>query len=172
MLLFSAFLLRIITLFKKQQRDPQVPKWLILSLGFLYISMDELGCFHELLILPLQRLFGNLAHGIFFFAWVIPGIFIVILLALYFLKFLLSLPANTKYPFIFAGFLYVGGALGFELIGGNYLSLHAARDLTYSFITTVEESMEMIGIIIFIHTLLKYIEENCREVILRFSEES
>ena len=47
-----------------------------------------------------------------------------------------------------------GGAIGVELIGGRYLELHGVENLTYAMITTVEESLEMAGVIIFIWALL------------------
>ncbi len=67
-----------------------------------------------------------------------------------------------------AATLYVGGAIGFELIGGRYSELHGAQNLTYSMIATTEESLEMAGVIFFIRALLVYIAEKKKEVRIRF----
>ena len=40
--------------------------------------------------------------------------------------------------------------------------------MTYRMIVTIEESLEMAGLIIFIWALLKYIAENYKEVRFRF----
>lgn len=51
-----------------------------------------------------------------------------------------------------------------ELIGGYYWKLNGWRDLTYILLATVEESLEMAGVIIFIWGLLEYIADNHKEV--------
>jgi hypothetical protein len=67
-----------------------------------------------------------------------------------------------------AATLFIGGALGFELVGGRWVELHGKENLTCSMIATVEESLEMAGVIVFIYALLKYIAENYNEVRFRF----
>jgi hypothetical protein len=60
------------------------------------------------------------------------------------------------------------GGIGCELIGGWFAELHGTANLTYATITTVEESLEMAGVIIFIWALLVYIADNYKEVRFRF----
>ena len=72
-------------------------------------------------------------------------------------KFLLDLPSRTRVLFISSGILFVTGAIGFELIGGWYADKHGTGNITYALITTCEELLEMLGIALFIYTLLKYI---------------
>jgi hypothetical protein len=67
-----------------------------------------------------------------------------------------------------AAILYIGGAIGVELIGGRYAELHGEENWTYSMITTVEESLEMAGLIVFIWALLEYCADNYKEVRFRF----
>jgi len=66
--------------------------------------------------------------------------------------------------FFIAAVLYMGGAVGFELIGGRYYELHAGNDLTYRMFVHIEESMEMSGSIVFIWGLLKYMTERYKSV--------
>lgn len=68
-----------------------------------------------------------------------------------------------------AAAIYLGGAIGFELVGGQHVELHGEENLTYSVITTIEESLEISGLIFFIWALLKYCEEHYQEVQLRFT---
>ena len=168
LLLFAALLLAVITVLKRRQTASHVSHWAILSFGFLFMAADEAWSFHERLIKPVRKLFGDGNLGVFYFAWVIPGIALVLVLALFFLRFLLRLPAKTRLTFLMAATLYIGGAIGFELIGGRYAELHGNRNLTYSMIVTVEESLEMAGVIIFIWALLVYIADNYKEVRFRF----
>lgn len=164
LMFFAALLLAVIALLNGKQTTPHVSKWAILSFGFLFMAYDEAFQVHEELISPVRTLLGDGNLGVFYFAWVIPGIALVLVLTLFFLRFLLHLPATTRRTFLMAATLYIGGAIGFELIGGRYAELHGYENLTYSMITTVEESLEMAGVIIFIWALLVYIADNHKEV--------
>lgn len=136
--------------------------------GFLYIAFDEAFQIHEKLIWPFQRLIGEDNLGIFYFAWVIPAIFIVIMLGLFFLKFLLYLSVTERNRFLLAAALYLGGAIGMELIGGRHVELYGEENWGYSTITTLEESLEMAGLIFFIWALLKYCEAHYSSVQFHF----
>jgi hypothetical protein len=134
------------------------------------MAIDEAASIHELLTWPMRSLLGLLgqqASGIFFFTWVIPGIAVAMVFGLSYLKFLLHLPAKTRWRFVVAATLYLGGAIGMELIGGRYADLHGMENLAYSMTATVEESLEMAGVIVFIYTLLNYIADNYQEIRLR-----
>lgn len=154
LLLTAAALLAVIALSKSKANELFARHWGALSAIFLLMSLDEAANLHERLISPLQRLLG--ASGWFRFAWVIPGMIFVAVLALSYLKFLLHLPKLTKAFFLLAGSLYVGGALGMEMIAGQYADLHGVENFTYSMITTVEEALEMSGVVVFIYALLRY----------------
>jgi len=172
LLLFAALLLAVITALEHQRQMPHIPKWGLLTAGFLYMAFDEAFSVHERLMAPLREMMGvadpvgtvkgEVVLGIFYFAWVIPGIAVVLVLGLYFMRFLLHLPASTRYRFLAAATIYLGGALGCELIGGRYAEVHGYDNWTYTFIATAEETLEMAGMITFIWALLKYCAENYR----------
>jgi hypothetical protein len=168
LLLTSALLLSGIAIINGKQRLPHVSKWAILSFGFLFMSYDEIFAVHEKLIMPLRTLLGDSNLDIFYFAWVIPGIAVVFVLGLFFYKFLLYLPAKTRLRFLISATLYIGGAIGMEMIGGRYGLLHGEKNWTYAMIVTVEESLEMAGLIFFIYALLKYGAESYKEVHFKF----
>lgn len=170
LMLFAALLLAIIAVLNRKQRAPHVSKWATLSFGFLFLAYDEAFQVHEQLNSPVASLLGEGSLGVFYFAWVIPGIVGVLAVGLFFLKFLLHLSAKTRLAFLLAAALYLGGAIGVELIGGRYAELHGLKNLTYSMITTVEESLEMAGLIVFIWALLKYCADNHKEMRFRFDD--
>ena len=64
-------------------------------------------------------------------------------------RFLGHLPPTTRFRFILAGAVFVGGALGVELILGYWTDLHGSSNLGYAIIDWVEESMEMTGVGLF-----------------------
>jgi hypothetical protein len=164
LILIAAFLLAIIAAIKREQKACHASKWVILSVGFLFMASDEVFQFHERLNIPVGTLLGDGSLGVFYFPWVIPGIVLVFVLGLYFLRFLGYLPTATSFRFLLAATLYIGGAIGIELIGSSHAELHGFENWTYSKIATLEESLEMAGLIVFIGALLNYCTHNCKEV--------
>lgn len=170
LLLCATLLLAIITLLKKQQKARDVTKWAILSFWFLLMSIDEAWSLHEELTEPIRRLLGRESAGIFYFAWIIPGIVLVSVFALFFLRFLLRLPQKTRRAFLGAATLYITGTIGIEAISGSYAEVYGYETFAYNFMATVEESLEMAGIIWFIYALLKYLADYYSEVALQFEK--
>lgn len=167
LLLSAAALLAVIARLNSRHGMPYASKWLILSTGFLYLAYDEAFSVHERFIKPVRSLLGDDSLGIFYYAWVIPGMVIVIMLALFFFNFLLSLPSRDRLMFLLSAGLYLGGAIGFELVGGSYAEMNGVKNLAYTMIVTVEEGLEMAGVIVFIYALLEYCSDNYREVRFR-----
>lgn len=168
LLLFCASLtLALIAVLERRHEGIDVSKWAMLAAGFMLMTLDEDLSFHELLIAPLRTLLGGQHLGIFFFAWVIPGFALVAAVGAFFLRFLFRLPRRTAIAFVISAAIYLGGALGVELVEGWWREAHGHRNLTYHLLVSLEEGMEMTGIIAFIHALLNYIAKRYGEV--RFS---
>lgn len=166
-LLFCALLLSVVSFLKRQNRDPYFWNWVGLSTIFALMSLDEATSIHEEISYFLHRTFNT--TGIFYYAWIIPGIAFILIFGIIYLKFTLNLHKRTKYFFMVAFFIYVGGALGLEIVEGAY-KYEYGPSLTLNIIETIEEVLEMSGIIIFIYALLDYIEMCLRskEIRLRF----
>ncbi len=166
LLLTTGFLLWVIARGKKEQGQIFSWHWTLLSVVFFFLAADEAIGFHELLIVPLRTLLD--AGGVLYFTWVIPGILVVLGLGIYYLKFLFHLEIVDRIRFIVAGALYVGGAIGVEMIGGHYYWLtNRSKDLTYTLITTTEESLEMAGLTLFIFALLDYMARHLPSFAIR-----
>jgi hypothetical protein len=162
-LLLSSFLLLLfIALSVKKQKSAYFPHWILLTVGFLFMAADELLSFHERLGLFMRDCLKEDIHGYFFYSWVIVAIPLIIALALFFVKFWWNLPKRSKFTFLAAAIVYLGGCVGFEMLGGNHAEKHGIFNSTYCFFETMEEGLEMFGIIIFIWGLLNHIEEHCQ----------
>lgn len=166
---FCSYLLAIITSIRTAQNSKYAKHWKALSLIFLFFALDEACSIHELLI-PVLRGAMN-AKGILYFTWVVPAFFLLIVFLFAYRKFILNLPTKTKTLFVLAGMIYVFGALGMELVGG-YIADNFGYGTLYGMAATVEELMEMFGIVIFINGLLSYIRSHLRELHLSLSFES
>jgi hypothetical protein len=164
-LLISALLLGIISIFKKISSDSFTLQWQILAVIFLYLGIDESVSIHELFMWFLQKRFA--LEGVFRFAWVIVAIPFVLGVGLFYLKLVFSLPKRTRNLILAAGLTYVMGALGMEMIGGEYTEKHGFDGL-YGAMTTIEEALEMFGISIFIFALLDYLKSYGKVIQLYF----
>jgi len=154
LLLASALLLGIIS-WLKERRSRYRGSWIALSAIFFYLAVDESTKLHELLTKPIRD--GLHTGGIFLYAWVIVAVPLLIILGILLLPFILNLPRKTKRFFLLAAVLYVGGALGFEMISGGFISQFGIDNIFYLFLSTVEETLEIIGLTVFIYALLDYI---------------
>jgi hypothetical protein len=154
-LLFSSFLLGAIAYAKSLDRCRYQHHWKILSFIFLGLSLDEVFQWHEHLI-GLRSLLH--ATGFLYFTWVVPMGFLVAIFLLSYSKFLFHLPVSTKKLFVAATAVYIGGAIGMEMVGGYLASTRGQENVAYVLETTIEESLEMLGIVVFIHALISYIK--------------
>jgi hypothetical protein len=173
LLISAAFLLTTITILERRRADKFPIYWAVLAFGFLLMSADEAVSIHESFDEPLRIFFGSDRLGYFVSVpWAIPGIAVVLALGLFFIRFLLRIPEKTAIAFTAAGFLYVLGSIGFELVGGVVFKLRGSRDLMYNMVATVEESLEMAGVILFLWALMSYLADNYGEIVFRFGPTS
>jgi len=100
---------------------------------------------------------GYTLSGMFYFSWVIPGAVLVGVVAVLYLRFVWSLARPTRAGFVATAVLFLGGALGMEMIGAWQASSHGMDSLTYALLATCEEFLEMASIVVFIHTLLAHL---------------
>jgi hypothetical protein len=153
--MLCSFTAAMIAATKKQAGDRFVKHWKGFALVFAYLALDEAAAIHELSTEPLRFLFN--ASGIFYFAWIIPGAIFFLLFALSCFKFVKALPTKTRILLMLAGATFVTGAIGVEMIGAWHDDTFGAQaDLTYALITTVEETLEMLGVLTLLYALLSY----------------
>lgn len=169
LLLSAALLLGVIAHHAYRTRSPFRVHWAILSIIFVYISVDEFAVLHEHLDEPMHAVLD--AGGIFYYAWVIPAMVLLVLFGIGYARFFWHLSPRWKLLFAAAGLIYVGGALGIEMIGGWYVAQYEDRTFTYELLVTVEEVMEKTGVLLFVYALLEYIRAHGIEVHLTVEEE-
>jgi spermidine synthase len=156
LLLLAVAILAVIAAAKWRGIDSYRWQWIGLTLIFLYLSMDEAVSIHEFASNPLNITFKT--SGYLYFGWQIVAVPIVLIFALLYLRFLFHLPAYTRYGFILSGVIYVSGAIFIEGLSANQLFLdNDVFTYRYMVIATVEETSEMLGVVLFIYSLLSYI---------------
>lgn len=172
LLLLASLLLALIAIFKTTCQDTYRRHWVFLSLILLYMAIDEASEIHEMLNKLGWWITGQKrTGGIFHYGWVMFGMAMAIAVALSYLKFFLHLPSHTKIQFVTAAATFLSGALGVEILEGLYASSHGGENtFQYSMFVTIEEGLEMAGVIILINALLAYIRTCQIDVRLRFDK--
>ncbi|MGB8698979.1 MAG: hypothetical protein WCD18_06145 [Thermosynechococcaceae cyanobacterium] len=165
LLFISAFILWIISAQSQDKKHSFFKHWRFLSLFFLLMSLDEAVGFHENLIEPTKAVLH--LKGVFSFAWIVPALFFVIAMAIYYIPFLKHLPSRTRKGFLLSAAVYLSGVFVLEALDGAYLntfgqSIQVAgagwHGMIYAVLTSLEEFCEFSGIIIFIGILISYLQ--------------
>ena len=166
-LLLSAVLLGMIGLVNKREDNLYTLHWFGLAAIFLFLSIDEAASLHEKLgfelLNPMLKSIGYF-HGFGYFPWVIAGATFTLIVALAYLRFLAALPSQTGSLFLIAGTLFVGGALGMEMLEARYIYYYSEADFTYYMFVAVEECLEMLGVVLFLYALLLHLGSRVRGI--------
>lgn len=155
MILVGALLCAGIAHGRRRQGTSDVRHWAALSLIFGLLAIDEFASLHEQFGPPFRR-WLDIEGGPLRWAWVVPAIVAVTVFVVVFGRFLGRLPRSTRRGLWTAGVLFVSGAIGMEMLAAAS-SLLDKTDILYVLSTTVEETLEMLGIAVFLYTLLAYI---------------
>ena len=178
--LLCSILLAVIAVAKKRRSDRYSLHWGVLSIILLFLSLDEVASIHEAIGQQSERLLhsttGLIPGGAIKFFWVVPGAIFVFIVVLAYLRFLADLPRSTRYSFLFAGALFVLGALGLEMLSAQVSSSSesianffgsAIPKIMIGLQTCVEEMFEMLGLTAFVYALLAYIRSYVEDISVR-----
>ncbi|MBK9389983.1 MAG: hypothetical protein IPN68_07260 [Bacteroidetes bacterium] len=161
LLLFISGLLFLITNLIKLNINKYEFRWVLLSVIFLYLSVDESVNIHARLGAVFKKIIGSGNLPDYFqYGWVLPYLIVLVFLSLYFARFFFSFDRKTIVRFAIAFIVYVTGAAGMEMIESKFHVLYGTYHLMYKILVAIEEIMEMTGSILFIRALLIYISEN------------
>ena len=138
--------------------------WLMASALLFFLSWDEASQIHEKLNKSMHALLGGGDQGIFTFAWVIPYSVLVALVAVVMIPFIKELPRKLFLKLALAGSVYVSGAIGMEMIG----AVHEFQSASYITMISIEESLEIGGMLLFLFFLLQEIDSRTSAAELRF----
>lgn len=167
-LMFCSTLLLIISAAKRKSKDRYFFHWLFLGIIFLVLATDEMIQLHEQVTTPIREILHT--TGYLYITWVIPAIIFGIVFLVAYFKYLLHLPRNFRFLFIISGVIYILGAIGLEIISSNHIYFYGQNDFSYALLTTVEETLEMTGVLFFIYTLTSYISIELSTLRISFGE--
>jgi hypothetical protein len=178
--LLCSMLLAVIAVAKKRRSDRYSLHWGVLSVILLLLSLDEVASIHEAIGQQSENLLhsvtGLTPGGAIKFFWVVPGAILALIVLLAYLRFLAELPRSTRRSFLFAGALFVLGALGLEMLSAQVSSSSegianlfgsAIPKIMIGLQTCVEEMFEMLGLTAFVYALLAYISSYAEDISVR-----
>lgn len=151
LLALNAMSLTIVSLWDRC-RSP----WRFLSVVVLGVAIDEAVQFHEMFVPALRNAFGF--SGALTFAWVVPYSGLVLALAAIAIRAVLALPRRQRAQVVIAAMVFLAGAIGMEVVGAAYADANGQKNLVFALLTTLEETLEMVGVAIaidaFVHLLV------------------
>ena len=153
---FCAIFMVLIYVNHKELATPWYRYWAFLALIFAIMSVDEIAQLHERSIEPLKHLFGIISGDLLTNAWVILAFVFLPLMALVYLRFLMAMESRSALLFIASGIVFVSGVVGVEIISGVMKGLYSTASLAFAISTTVEETLELLGLALFVYALTDY----------------
>ena len=117
-------------------------RWMVLAVGFHFLSLDEVAGFHEYLNSVVTEV-----------SWAVLAIPLVGAIGVYMIPLLKRIERAEAVQFVVAGAVYVGGAVGVELATEPFIDADGLNTLAYNLTTALEEGMEMGGVLLFIRAL-------------------
>ncbi|UVF18391.1 hypothetical protein HPT29_018010 [Microvirga terrae] len=169
---FSALLWQLAALFaldsaKLVKRHPGLEpwRWYMLAALCLFLSLDEAASFHE----TIGALIGDAVlnkvglNATFYYPWVVFGLLFSAIVGLIFVPFLKALPRSVLIFFVAGAIVFMSGAVGCELIASAVESgaIEFPFGLSWRRLVALEEFLEMLGINLLIHGLLRFRAQGC-----------
>ena len=182
-LLLCSILLATIAATRKLQGERYALHWAGLSIIFLLLSVDEVARVHETVGTAMGKSFiefvGFSPTGFLHYTWIVAGAFFALVVLLTYLKFLFHLPRKTLRLFLLSGVVFCAGALGFELLelqltsasfeSGRYVweDMSVATQRRMIIQGSIEDGLEMMGVVIFVYALLSYMSSYLNEITIK-----
>lgn len=158
LMLLCALALLFIALQARREDPWKAAPWMILTVVFCALSLDEVAAVHEWLSAALSARFDN--TGLFYFAWTLPALVVCLAGLACFIPFILGFGGFDRILLIGSAFVFLSGAIGMEMLGGAEAEAGGIETLRYRMLATIEESLEYAGLLLFLLFLLR--QMRCR----------
>jgi hypothetical protein len=127
-------------------------RWRLLAALVAFLAIDELVGFHEASMEPLRRLLDT--DGFLYYPWVLLAAGLLLIVVPPLRPVLDDLSRPQRRLLVIAAATFLGSAIGFELIEGSLAADYGEEDARLIPLATTEETLELIGAILFLYVLL------------------
>jgi hypothetical protein len=140
--------------------------WLGLAAVFGLLSIDEVATIHER--------WGDLGlidsdQGLLYYGWVVTAIVLLVPFVLAYLPFLGRLEPRTARLFVTSGCIFVGGAIGVEMMNAALDADESSSSLRYWLQTGFEEFCELVGASLFLYAVLDVLTRRMTSITVGFA---
>ena len=132
--------------------------WLGLAVIFIFLGFDEGSRMHEQVGDFLENFVQ--ADGYLYFPWVIAYCTAFMLAVILYFRFYLSLDRALQIRLFLCAAVFLSGAVGVEILSAQQADTLGTSSLSYSILYTIEESLEMAGLILLVDTLLRKLRQD------------
>jgi hypothetical protein len=138
---------------------PDASRWRLVAAILTVLSVDEVATIHEKL--------GGLpvVPGIGSRAWAGAGLLLVGIVAVRLLPWVLRLEAPLRFALLVGGAVFVVGAVGFEVLAGQWEDGHG-QDRWFWVLSSIEEDFELLGVFVVVRLLLAHLRATGRRLTL------
>lgn len=157
-------------LLARHRRDRWQRNWWVLAVVFALLSLDESTAMHENLIKPVRSALD--LSGAFYFAWVLPVSALGLLFLLSQVRFLRDRWRPVGRGLVVAGLVFVGAAVGLELLEGLLITDGRRDGFLYAVVTGLQEVGELTGMGLALYALLAYLVRDLGNPTVRFLPQS
>jgi hypothetical protein len=133
---------------------PWARHWRGLAVIFVVLSALETSTFRESVLNRVRDVLPGGEAEVLRAAWIVPVGVVLLVVSAFYTAFLRALPSWLHRRMLVAALLYLGGAVGLEVLGNLR---GAERDLLYFLATDLEEALEMAGVIVLVGALLEHL---------------
>jgi hypothetical protein len=155
-LMACSVMLAVIAIAARVRGRPWQLQWTLLSIGFALLSLEELIGVHSQATKVLRSVVSITDGPGYELVLLAIGMVGLVVLAVLFGRFYMDLPSLWRRWFTIGIVIYLIGVFASDAIG-DYLISSGETSLPYIIVLTIEEALEMIGVLIFIVMLLEYI---------------
>ena len=158
LMLASGLLMAVIGVYSLAHHKGYSAYWLLMTPIFAFMAYDDYKEIHEQLGVLIRERFT--LTGFLNFAWYIPVVPVLLILFLFYLRFLKHLPKETRNRFLAGAVIFVMGAVGLEAVGSKIIN-EGASFFSFVMLANVEETVELVGLSLFVAALLDYLAKYC-----------
>ena len=152
-LLLSCSVLTLgLTVAARLRRSSLAGRWAVLAAVLLVMAVEETAQLHDMATGPLRNGL-DIDFGVFYFAWLLPAVGFLAVCAVYFAPLVRSLGPAVQARFVGAVLVYLAGAVGVEMVSG-FVASGGRKSAQYLAVLTVEEALELAGVLLVLGTLL------------------
>lgn len=134
--------------------------WNVVAAILGVMSLDEVATFHERLG-AVPAIPGIGSRG-----WAGAGLLLAGVVGFRLRRWVLALDGALCVSFFAGGAVFLAGAVGFEVISGNHQATNGS-DTTYWTLATIEENLELLGVLVVLRGLLDHLARRGTAVTLR-----